>query len=303
MNFNINFASVLCVVSVLLGNSAAAEDRADVSAAAKPGPEAALAAAELIQLGKVYSLAQVTGPDTPAVQGRTYAVEVMKIPGGGIGTNKLTGLDDRLVSHVGIGSHIDSLAHIGIGGIHFGGRPVDSFYRPEGVTALGAETIPPIVTRGMLLDMAALLGVDIVPADSTYDAEMISAALERQDIQIRSGDVVIFHSGWGRLVGRDNERWLGAHPGPDANGARFLANAGVVAIGADTPSLELVPSNEEGKLYPVHQLLLVENGIYILEGLATAGLAADQVYEFAFVLGVPRLGGAVQAPVNPVAIR
>lgn len=302
MQFNLNLA-MLCGFSLFFAISAAAEVRADVSAAGKLGPEAALAAAELIQQGKVYSLAQVTGPGTPAVQGRTYSLEVMKIPGGGLGSNKLTGLDDRLVSHVGIGSHIDSLAHIGIEGVHFGGRLVDSFYRQDGVTALGAETIPPIVTRGLLLDMAALLEVDIVPADTTYDAGMIGAALERQEIEIRPGDVVIFHSGWGRLVGRDNERWLSAHPGPDADGARLLASAGVVAIGSDTPGLERVPSNEEGKLYPVHQILLVENGIYILEGLATGGLAAERVYEFAFVLGVPRLGGAVQAPVNPVAIR
>ena len=272
-------------------------------AAIRLSAESALLAGALIRRGEVYSLAAATGPDTPTFAGRHYAVEVTEIPGGALGSNKLTGLDDRLVAHVGIGSQIDGLAHIGIDGTHFNGRRIETFYRPDGVTAFGVETIPPIVTRGLLLDMAALYDADIVPADTVYTADVIEAVLKKQGIVLRDGDVVIFHSGWGQLLKADPDRWNGDHPGPDPGGARMLAQAGVIAVGADTPALERKPSTLQGAAFPVHQILLAQNGIFILEALATDELAANRVHEFAFVLGVPRLGGAVQAPINPIAIR
>ena len=92
-------------------------------------------------------------------------------------------------------------------------------------------------------------------------------------------------------------------PGIGVEGAAFLADQGVVAIGADTSGLEVGPSEDPDQVFPVHQLLLVERGVYILENMNTAELAADEAYEFLFVLGQPKFEGAVQAVINPIAIR
>ena len=124
-----------------------------------------------------------------------------------------------------------------------------------------------------------------------------------QGVEIRKGDVVLFHTGWLPLSASDPKRFMTGEPGLGVDGARYLAGLGVVAIGADTWGLEAVPAEKSDEVFPVHPELLAKNGVYILENMDTAALAADGVHEFLFVLGQPRFVGSVQAVINPVAIR
>jgi kynurenine formamidase len=96
---------------------------------------------------------------------------------------------------------------------------------------------------------------------------------------------------------------MAGEPGLGIEGAQYLADLGAVAVGADSWAVEAIPHEDEGTAFPVHQQLLARNGVYILENMDTRELAADGVSEFMFVLGQPRFVGAVQAVINPVAIR
>jgi kynurenine formamidase len=154
----------------------------------------------------------------------------------------------------------------------------------------------------VLLDMAAHFGTAVVKEGTAFNSKEIEAAAKKQGVEIRQGDVVIFHTGWVSLIGKDDKRYGSVEPGLGIDGAKYLVGKGVVAVGADTWGLEVVPF-ETKTVFEVHQILLAHNGTYILENMNTAALAADKGYEFLFVLGAPRITGAVQAIINPIAIR
>lgn len=257
-------------------------------------------AAGLVTEGKVYRLGIVTGPDTPVYGDRAFAMETIDL--GMFGPNKVTGNDDRVTTHLGIGTQIDGLGHIGIDGVHYNGVPRSDIVRPDGLIRYGAENIPPIVTRGVMLDMAAYRGVEVNEPIDSFGAADLQAAAEAQGVEIRAGDVVLIHTGWLARIG-EPELFISQAPGINADGAEWLAAQGVVAVGSDSASGESNAPDPEGRVLPVHATLIAEHGIYILETVDTRELAADGTHEFMFVLGAPRLQGAVQAIVNPVAIR
>lgn len=258
-------------------------------------------AATLVREGKVYPLGIVTGPGTVPYPGRSFGIETFSL-GEAQGTNRVTGHDDRLVTHVGIGSQIDGLGHIGRDGVHYGGARAEDFFTESGLTRFGTDKIPPIATRGVLIDMARQFGVGRLEPMASFGADEIAAAAEAQGVTIRAGDVVLFHTGWLSMSDEDPAAFIGQQPGINEAGAEYLAGLGVVAVGADSAALETM-AFEDGKVFPVHAALLVDHGIYILETMNTGPLAADEAWEFFFVLGQPRFEGAVQAVINPVAIR
>ncbi len=174
------------------------------------------------------------------------------------------------------------------------------------MTELGLEKLPGLVGRGVMLDMTEHFGTDLVEEGTPYTEEDIKAAAEAQGVEIREGDVVIFHSNWLSLLDgpeADPARYAAQEPGLGVSGAEYLAEIGVMAVGADTWGMEVVPAEEEGVAFRVHQILQPEHGIYILENMDTRELAADDAHEFLFVLGQARLKGAVQMIINPIAIR
>ena len=120
---------------------------------------------------------------------------------------------------------------------------------------------------------------------------------------IRKGDVVLFHTGWLNVADQDGKAFMRGEPGIGVGGAAYLAEIGAVAVGADSWGVEAMPFEREGEFFPAHQELLAKNGVYILENMDTRALAKDEAWEFLFVLGQPRFVGAVQAVINPVAIR
>jgi kynurenine formamidase len=256
--------------------------------------------AGLVTRGKVYQLGIVTGPETPAWGDREFEMQVIDL--GEFGSNKVTGHDDRVVTHIGIGSQIDGFGHVGIDGVHYGGIKAEDIYAEDGLKTYGTHNVPPIATRGVVINMAEHFGATVLEPLTSYGAADIRAAAEAQGVEVRPGDVVLLHTGW--LSRIDEPQIFGTRqPGINVDGARYLAELGVVAVGSDTPGLESDAPYEDGVVFPVHALLLAEKGIHILENINTAELVADNVTEFFFVLGTPRLKGSVQAIINPVAIR
>lgn len=268
-------------------------------------PEMVLAAAELVTAGQVYALGMEVGRDTPAYPPRTFNIWVVQ-PGqqGGPNANlDSTYNDDLIEGWMGVGSQIDGLGHVGIDGVFYNGNRYEDFAPITGLTRLGIETVPPIVSRGVLIDAAGHLGVDIMAEGTAINAAMIQEIAAAEGIEIRLGDVVLFHTGWTDLIGVDNARYGAGEPGINVDGAKYLTDIGVVAVGSDSWGVEVQPFEEENAFFPVHQHLLAKNGTFILENMLTGDLARDKVYEFLFVLGQPRFKGAVQSIINPVAIR
>jgi kynurenine formamidase len=282
-----------------------ADDR--VGAANNLSADATKRAAKLVKTGRVYSLGMTTGPDSLAYPPRKFGIVVTQSndgtgPAGG--ENLGTGNDDILMTYMGIGSQLDGLGHLGVNHRYYNGLRAQDFVAPGGLKELGTDTVPPIATRGVLLDMAALKGVSRVPAGTAYNKSEIEAALKRQKLApIGKGDVVIFHSGWQKDTASNPDFAKLLHPGLGVAGAQYLADLGVVAVGADTIALEVNPFENPNRPFDVHQTLLAKNGVYILENMFTNELAADGAHEFLFVLGQPKFKGAVQAVINPIAIR
>jgi kynurenine formamidase len=277
----------------------------EIGAANYLTPELALKAAQLVKNGKVYALGIPVDTKTPAYPPRGFKITVVQ-PGqagnSGMGPSKTTYNDDIIEGWVGVGSQIDGLGHIGVEHVYYNGNKIADFGDPTGLKKLGIDKVPPMVTRGVLLDMAAHFGTDVVKEGTAFNVKEIEEVAKKQGVEIRQGDVVLFHTGWVSLIGKDDKRYNSGEPGLGVEGAKYLTSKGVVAIGADTWGLEVIPF-ESKNVFEVHQILLPMNGTYILENMNTADLAKDKVYEFMFVLGQPRFKGAVQSMINPVAIR
>ena len=261
-------------------------------------------AAKLITIGKTYSLGMVTGRDTPAYGPRSYDVTILQLSDGTgtpIGSNKASGNDDIVRTYVGIGSQIDGLGHMGTDHVYYNGVHARDFVATDGLKQFGTHALPPVATRGVLLDMTKQFG-NPVPDGQAFNKAEIDAAAEAAGVTIETGDIVLFHTG--KMKASEAAEGLSpTAPGLGKEGARYLAGLGVVAIGADTWALEVIPFEVKTELFPVHPILLAENGVYILENMVTDELAKDGVTEFFFSLGVPKLEGTVQAIINPVAIR
>ncbi|MDF3420131.1 cyclase family protein [Sulfitobacter sp. KE29] len=284
-----------------------AED--ELGAANTMTPERVKSAAELVTTGKVYSLGMVVGPDTPAFAPRSLSVTVLQpnqVSTSGLGENAFTYNDDIFMGWLGIGSQIDGLGHAGVDHMYYNGHTDDEFAGAAGLSKLGLEKLPGLVGRGVMLDMAKHFDVEMVASGTPYTEEDVKAAAEAQGVSIGEGDIVLFNSNWMNLLDGDDAdpaRFGSAEPGLGVSGAEYLASLGVMAVGADTWGMEVVPAEKEGEAFRAHQILQPEHGIYILENMDTRELAADGVHEFLFVMGQARIQGAVQMIINPIAIR
>ncbi|MFN3230997.1 MAG: cyclase family protein [Alphaproteobacteria bacterium] len=278
----------------------------EIGAANLLTPQRVLEAAKLVKTGKVYGLGIETSSETPAFPPRgwkVYIVQPDQIGGATLGHTKTSYNDDIVEGWFGVGTQIDGLGHLGIDNVYYNGNKAADFAKSTGLTKLGVEKIPPIVTRGVLLDIAGLRGVDRLEAGEAINRTDIDAALEKQGLSIGEGDVVLLHTGWMNMLDEDPVAFTAGEPGLGREGATYLASLGVVAVGGDSFAMEAVPHEDGAGQFEVHQILLAKNGVYILENIDTRQLAADGAHEFLFVLSAPRVTGAVQMIVNPVAIR
>ena len=282
------------------------DPRKDLGALDNLSADTVLQAAALIRRGKVYSLAIPTSSRTVAYGSRNYQIHVAPIFIGNdstYGANRLQGFDDVIISHLGVGTQIDGFAHVAIDGRHYNGVETKDVIRPEGALRYGVETIPPIVGRGVLLDMVAAAAPGGRAPNAAFNRRELEAAAARQGVRLGKGDIVLLHTG--HLIPEDNDyrQDLQQVAGLGVEGAEYLAGLGVVAVGMDAWIPDAMPAERKEDFLPVHGTLLVKHGVHILENIRTAELAADKAYEFFFVLAAPRLAGAVQSVVHPVAIR
>lgn len=266
-------------------------------------PAKVLEAKDLIRTGQIYQLGRVYEAGMPMFGTRHYSIRIPQAFRMA-GSNEGVYHDEIVSGEIGqIGTQFDGLGHLGIGDLFYNGHRASEFAQPDGLTKLGIEHVGPIVTRGVLIDVARFKGVGQLPGAYEITAADLEGALERQQTVIRSGDVVLVHTGWGALWMRDNAKYGASAPGLGLAAAGRLADAGVVVVGADTWGLEVQPNPDPSLSAPVHQLLLARNGIYIHENLDTSGLARDGVYEFAYFFTPLRLKGATGSPGSPLAIR
>jgi kynurenine formamidase len=269
-------------------------------------PEKTLAATKLITRGKSYQLGIETNKNTPAYPPRTFSITIVQPGqiGGPLGPSKTTYNDDIISGWVGIGSQLDGLGHIGIENVYFNCNKAADFAKIDGLTKLGIETVPPIATRAVLLDMVGYFGSDPVKEGTPFNRAEIEGAMKRQGIKsIEKGDVVLFHTGWTKLIGKDDKRYSAGEPGLGVEGAKYLASLGVAMVGSDSWGIEVLPFEKNAGIFEVHQILLAINGIYILENMNTEEMVKDKAWESLFTLGAPRITGAVQAIINPVVIK
>jgi kynurenine formamidase len=203
-----------------------------------------------------------------------------------------------------VGTHVDALSHVSQGGLLHGGVDADDAQRGGRLSAFGIDTVAPFVARGILLDVAALHGVDVLPAATVVSAHDLEEAAERAAVAPEAGDVVLIRTGWAKKWG-DPDMFVGHEsgvPGPGEEAGGWLASRGVRATGADTIAYEaLAPGVGHARL-PVHRLLLVEHGIHIIETLQLEELARDGVTEFLFLAAPLKLVGASGSPLRPLAL-
>lgn len=278
----------------------------EIGAANLLTPELALAAVRLVTTGKTYALGVETNSKTPAFGPRSWAL-VINQPGQtggvGLGNTKTNYNDDIYMGYVGTGSQIDGLGHIGVDNVYYNCNKNSEFVQANGLKKLGIEKVPPFVTRGVMLDMAKYFGKQMLDEGTVFNRKEIDEAAQQQGVEIRKGDVILFHTGWLSLVGKDDKRYISGEPGLGEEGATYLASKEVVAVGADTWGLEVIPFEPGGNVFAVHQILIPRHGVYILENMNTQVLVEDGVTEFMFVLSTAKITGGVQSIISPVAIR
>jgi kynurenine formamidase len=307
-------AGALIVTAVLLACSSAlgqtdrwypsrwgADDQR--GAANRLTPAKVLEAKNVITKGNVYQLGHVYEPGMPMYGTRHYSLRIpqaFKMPG----KNEAVYHDEVISGELGqIGTQFDGLGHLGMGDLFYNGNRRSEFAQAEGLTKLGIENVGAIVTRGVLIDVAKFKGVDQLPPRYEITPADLKGALQREGVQIKSGDMVIIHTGWGSLWMKDNTKYGDSEPGIGLAAGQMLVDAEVVVVGADTWGVEVMPNPDSSLSAPVHQLFLARNGIYLHENLITADLARDNVYEFVYMFAPLRLKGATGSPGNPIAIR
>ncbi|HEY4819375.1 MAG TPA: cyclase family protein, partial [Xanthobacteraceae bacterium] len=265
--------------------------------------ESVLAAARLIRDGKAYELGKVLDRTIPMSPGRSFALNVQRTSGPN-GRNQQGGNEETVFTELGqMGTQFDGLAHQQLGPYLYNCVEAEKVARRGGFTRLGVEKAGSFFARGVLLDVAALKGVDMLPDDYMITVADIEAAMARQNVEVRKGDAVLIRTGWGRLWTVDNARFIKGEPGIGLEAAEFLVKRNVMIVGSDNWAVEVRPYPDRGLFLPVHGYLLNVNGIYLIENLDLEALARDKVNEFAFVVAPLKLRGGTGSSVAPIAVR
>jgi kynurenine formamidase len=213
-----------------------------------------------------------------------------------------TGASGTLTMMEHSGTHIDALCHQACGLTMFGDVPVDGVETPAGFTRLGVETVPPLLRRGVLLDVAGWKGQSILPRRYGITGDDLRGCAAAQGVAVGRGDVLLVRTGFGALW-HDEAEYLQA-AGVAKSGTLWAAEQGVAAVGADNMSWDVpdVRDPETGATLFGHAYLLPEKGVYIIENVNLEELARDRRHAFAFV-GIPlKFTGATGSPLRPLAL-
>ncbi len=265
--------------------------------------ETVLRAARLIRAGEVIELGHVLTSTMPLSAGRRFEVETKRTtftPQ----SNRRGSNEELVIAEIGqVGTQFDGFAHQTIGNSLYNCFKVDEVSTRNGFTKLGIQNVGALVTRGVLIDVAALKGVDILAETYEITVQDLQQALAKQNLALQAGDAVIIHTGWGKLWEKDNARYSRGNPGIGVAAAEWLARQSPMLVGADTPPVEVSPNPDPQISLPIHQIMLAVNGIHLLENLKLDELAAKRVYEFALIIEPLKIQGATGSTVAPIAIR
>ncbi len=221
----------------------------------------------------------------------------------GVNMNKhvsYTGAAISMYTHMG--THIDALNHFGLNDEIWNGFSASEHLGDRGWKKAGAEKIPPIIARGVLIDVAAAKGIEMLPDGYRITRQDLIETLGKQNTILREGDVVLIRTGRMRLY-ENADAYMTNPPGMGMDAARFLIEKnGAMIVGADNLSFEAFPSEVEDNYVPLHTYLLAQQGAPIMELVFLDELSKDRIYEFAFIGGSLKLRGSDAAPIRPIAI-
>jgi kynurenine formamidase len=276
-------------------------------------PEVVRAAVALVKTGTVVDLGRVLDDDTPKFPGRYWHQTVDVSPhlanlrrsdtdGKGWGRNRINWITEIQAGTFQVGTQLDSIGHIQIGDRFYNGWTTRDVVESWGLNRFGMETVPPIVTRGVLIDMAGYKGVDRLARGYVISLADVQGALEKQGVTVKPGDAVLFHTGWGGLWGKDNAEFLSGEPGPGLEVVNWLYAQRIALTGADTWSYGPVPGEDPERPFLVPQTLYVKMGLFGLENLATEELARRGVHEFLFAVTHAKTRGSTAAVIAPAAV-
>jgi kynurenine formamidase len=259
-----------------------------------------LEALDLVREGRLYDLGRELHEDIPTFPGRFFRQTLVTTAhhanaGMPVGSNEVNWVTEQVSATMQLGTHLDALSHLQIGERGYNGWSVADLAGTSGVRRLGVETVPQIVTRGLLVDVPAARGVDRLELGAVITIEDLDG------IRPSPGDAVLFHTGWGAHWD-DPDRYLAGEPGPGCEVAEWLVEHGVALTGCDTWSCGPVPAEDPERPFEVPQILNVHHGVFVVENLDTSELAAQGIREFALILTHPKLRGATGAWTSPVAL-
>jgi kynurenine formamidase len=266
-------------------------------------PQAVLKATRMIREGKVYELGKVLEPSMPRSGARSYVLNLARTSGPN-GRNQQRGNEETVFTELGqMGTQFDGLAHQALGPHLYNCFENDAVATRTGFTKLGVEKIGALFTRGVMLDIAALKGVDILPATYEITVGDLEEALRRQRVDFGAGEAVLVRTGWGRHFGVDNKLFMSGEPGIGIAAAEWLAARNVMVVGSDNWAVEVRPYPDKDLFLPVHGLLLVVKGIFLLENLDLEAMSRDKIHEFALIVQPLKLKGGTGSTVAPIAVR
>jgi kynurenine formamidase len=265
--------------------------------------ETVLRASRLIRTGEVIELGRVLSQSMPIQPTRRFEVHTKRTTVNP-GANRRGSNEELVVAEIGqVGTQFDGFTHQTIGNSLYNCFPAEETATRTGFTKLGIQGVGTLMTRGVLIDVARLKGADILPDGYEITVQDLQQALQRQNMTLQPGDAIIVHTGRGKLWGTDNARYMGAGPGIGTAAAEWLARQDPMLVGADNVGVEVTPNPDPQLSNPVHQIMLVVNGIHLLENLKLDELAARQIYEFALIVQPLKIEGGTGSTVAPVAIR
>jgi kynurenine formamidase len=266
-------------------------------------PETVLQAIKLIKTGEVFELGAILSPDPKESfinAGRQFSIYTKAnrpIP------NARQINEELVVTELGqIGTQIDAFAHQMWGDSFYNCLKLSEIGSTTGFKKLGVEHIGSLVTRGVLIDVAGLKGVDMLPTSYNITPDDLQQALAKSNTKLQPGDTILIRTGWSKLMGKENERYGSRNPGIGIAAGQWLLTQNPIMVAADNCCVEVRPS-EPGHNLPIHAMMLIQNGVYLLENLELEKLAAAGATEFAFFVQPLKIKGGTGSAVAPIAIR
>jgi len=258
---------------------------------------------ELLKRSKVFDLGQPYFPGMPHHPNQPpFAYGLLKKHGDiTLEKDRISFCNDLFTMGGHTGTHLDAKAHVARNNRVTSNIDISDFQDYQnGLKILGIETTPPIVKRGVLLDIPRLLNLDVLDHDFGIGESEMRKATEMEGVSIEEGDVVLIRTAWIKYWD-DRQRYLSLEkgvPGITEDGARFLAKKRISFTGADTTAYDRVPPHH----LPCHVILLVENGIQIMEMLNLEALSKESVFTFLFIALPLKIRGGAGSPIRPIAI-